>query len=593
MRGRRVLMESFVSHGVRHIFGNPGTTETPLLDSLPAFPQLDYIMALHEGVAVSAASFYAQASGRVAVANLHVAPGLGNGIGSIYGALKNSVVVTAGQQDTRMRRTWCSATTSWRWRRRARGACRSGRRRDRADHAARVQVATDAPQAGVRGAAIDVGTGDYVEASAPDGRSTRPDPAGIEALAALLLASKNPAIIAGDDVARSGGEQALVALTEAIGATVWFEGLRHHAPFPTNHPSYRQSLPGDARQVRKVLGDTDLVLLIGGPFFEDIWFAPGGHIPDGAVWRGLQNVSRSTTGSMPVSSAHRRQPRLDELAPGLCGLGSGRKSATRSAELQARERGLSRGSRKADRQPSSMPRVMAELRRGLPDNVIVMKYHGQPRSGAPSTITGLAIILAVVAAASAARRRDRRRGRGRTVRWSPSPATVRRCTRFCAVDGRALVAGGRSWCWRTAVPHPKHNVDVWRQNFEAGKRHPYQNMDITGPARLRISPPEASGGQSADDAGAVEAVAAHDLVKETLSVMAFGWISQLMRLDLPLPTGERSICQRVGAKRRPMINSANRVRGCCPMRDRNPSPGATRRPLPKGEVKFRCRSRST
>ncbi len=74
MRGRRVLMESFVSHGVRHIFGNPGTTETPLLDSLPAFPQLEYIMALHGGVAVSAASFYAQASGRVTVANLHVAP---------------------------------------------------------------------------------------------------------------------------------------------------------------------------------------------------------------------------------------------------------------------------------------------------------------------------------------------------------------------------------------------------------------------------------------------------------------------------------------------------------------------------------------
>ena len=47
MRGRRVLMESFVSHGVRHIFGNPGTTETPLLDSLPAFPQIEYVMALH------------------------------------------------------------------------------------------------------------------------------------------------------------------------------------------------------------------------------------------------------------------------------------------------------------------------------------------------------------------------------------------------------------------------------------------------------------------------------------------------------------------------------------------------------------------
>ena len=96
-----------MAHGVRHIFGNPGTTETPLLDSLPAYPQIEYVMALHEGVAVGAASFYAQAARRPAVANVHVAPGLGNGIGSLYGALKanSPVVVTAGQQDTRMRLT--------------------------------------------------------------------------------------------------------------------------------------------------------------------------------------------------------------------------------------------------------------------------------------------------------------------------------------------------------------------------------------------------------------------------------------------------------------------------------------------------------
>src|SRR6202008_2473468 len=107
MRGRRVLMDSFVAYGVRHIFGNPGTTETPLLDSLPAYPQIDYIMALHEGVAVGAASFYGQAARRPAVANLHVAPGCGTGMGSLYGGLKASspVVVTAGQQDTRRRLT--------------------------------------------------------------------------------------------------------------------------------------------------------------------------------------------------------------------------------------------------------------------------------------------------------------------------------------------------------------------------------------------------------------------------------------------------------------------------------------------------------
>src|SRR5215510_3553026 len=105
MRGRQVFMETLLAHGVDRIFGNPGTTESPLLDTLLDYPQLQYIVHLHEGVAVGAANFYAQASGKTGFVNLHVAPGLGNAIGMIYGALKNSspLVVTAGQQDTRLR----------------------------------------------------------------------------------------------------------------------------------------------------------------------------------------------------------------------------------------------------------------------------------------------------------------------------------------------------------------------------------------------------------------------------------------------------------------------------------------------------------
>src|SRR3954466_3294749 len=196
MRGRRVLMDSFVAQGVRHIFGNPGTTETPLLDSLPAYPQLDYVMALHEGVAVSAASFYAQASGRVTVANLHVAPGLGNGIGSLYGALKanSPVVATAGQQDTRMRLTgpllghdlvaMAAPVTKW------------SVQIERADEIAPIlrrafKVATDAPKGPVFVALpIDVLEQETeIEAGTPDRlwRATHPDPAGVEALAALVL----------------------------------------------------------------------------------------------------------------------------------------------------------------------------------------------------------------------------------------------------------------------------------------------------------------------------------------------------------------------------------------------------------------------
>ena len=57
MRGREVFMKSLVAHGVEHIFGNPGTTESPLLDALLDYPSIDYIVHLHEGMAVGAA-FY-------------------------------------------------------------------------------------------------------------------------------------------------------------------------------------------------------------------------------------------------------------------------------------------------------------------------------------------------------------------------------------------------------------------------------------------------------------------------------------------------------------------------------------------------------
>ena len=98
-------MESLVAHGVDHVFGNPGTTESPILDALLDYPQLRYVVALHEGVALGAASYYARATGKTAVVNLHVAPGLGNALGMLYNALKSRspLLVTAGQQDTRLR----------------------------------------------------------------------------------------------------------------------------------------------------------------------------------------------------------------------------------------------------------------------------------------------------------------------------------------------------------------------------------------------------------------------------------------------------------------------------------------------------------
>src|SRR5437660_1605261 len=111
--------------------------------------------------------------------------------------------------------------------------------------------------------------------------ATRPDPAGIAAMAKLIAASKSPAIVAGDDIARAHADKTLVKLVDRIGAAVWFEGLRGRNSFPTDHPAYRGTLAFDAPGVAKQFAANDLVLMVGGPFFEEVWYAPGSPFPAG------------------------------------------------------------------------------------------------------------------------------------------------------------------------------------------------------------------------------------------------------------------------------------------------------------------------
>jgi benzoylformate decarboxylase len=85
------------TEGIRHLFGNPGTTELTFLDALPE-SGIDYVLGLQEATAVAAADGYAQASGRVAVVNVHVLPGVANGAAILHNAARarSPVVMTAG-----------------------------------------------------------------------------------------------------------------------------------------------------------------------------------------------------------------------------------------------------------------------------------------------------------------------------------------------------------------------------------------------------------------------------------------------------------------------------------------------------------------
>src|SRR5881409_3967938 len=95
---REATFEMLRSHGMTTMFGNPGSTELPMLADFP--DDFTYVLGLQEAVAVGMADGYAQASGRTTVVNLHTAPGVGNGMGAIFNAQANKapLLVTAGQQ---------------------------------------------------------------------------------------------------------------------------------------------------------------------------------------------------------------------------------------------------------------------------------------------------------------------------------------------------------------------------------------------------------------------------------------------------------------------------------------------------------------
>ena len=500
MRGRQVFMQTLINHGVERIFGNPGTTESPLLDSLLDHPSIQYVVHLHEGVAVGAANFYAQASGKTAFVNLHVAPGLGNAIGMIYGALKNSspMVVTAGQQDTRMRLRdpvlghdlVAMAAPVTKWSVQVESADELGPILQRA-----FKIANEAP-AGPVFVALPINVMEQ-ETAIPAGKpatvfaKSRPDPAGIAAMARLLAATKAPAIVAGDDVARAGAVGSLVELSEKLGAAVWFEGLRGRNSFPTDHAAYRGTLAFDAPGVARQFAANDLVLMVGGPFFEEVWYAPGAPFPqeckvlqiEAGAPRLAYNFAIDAGVLSDVGAA------LEALEAALPKVdGATKRNEAMKAQKEAEDAAQKARVEKAwSRSPTSMARCMAEIKAGAPADVIVVD----------ETITANLDLFKTFSFEGPG---DYFSGRGGGIgqgvagALGVAVADPRRPILCLSGDGSSMYSIQALW---TAAHHDlpivfvilanreyrvlKHNIDAYRARFGINSNNPYMHMDLTGP----------------------------------------------------------------------------------------------------------------
>ncbi|HUW96927.1 MAG TPA: thiamine pyrophosphate-binding protein, partial [Anaerolineae bacterium] len=104
MLGIEALFEILAAAGVRHIFGNPGSTELSVNDVLVDDERFEYILGLHELPVMAMADGYAMASGGLGVVCVHISPGLGNSMGMLFNAYCSGtpLLLFAGQQDRRL-----------------------------------------------------------------------------------------------------------------------------------------------------------------------------------------------------------------------------------------------------------------------------------------------------------------------------------------------------------------------------------------------------------------------------------------------------------------------------------------------------------
>ncbi len=274
LTGRYALLEQLVAEGVRYVFGNPGTTEQGFIDALQDYPQLEYILALQESIAIGVADGYARASGGPAFVQLHIMPGLGNAMGMLYNSYRagTPLVIYAGQHPQRGNSQepilagnlvrLAEPLTKW-----------AAEAQDPHEVPVLLRRAFKTALEPPRGPVfLSVPTNvmdqqadvDIFPSARVDTR-VRPDPEAVERAARLLIDAKTPTIICGDGVATSGGQSELVQVAEALGARV-HSSFCAELPFPSRHPLYAGLLNVvSAAGLKGQLSMSDVVLAVGTP----------------------------------------------------------------------------------------------------------------------------------------------------------------------------------------------------------------------------------------------------------------------------------------------------------------------------------------
>jgi benzoylformate decarboxylase len=299
---RDAAFELFRERGMTTIFGNPGSTELPMLADFPS--DFRYILGLQEAVVVGMADGYAQASGQVTHANLHTAPGLGNAMGAMFNAQANKapLLITAGQQ-VRPHMTMQANLSNVRatevphpyvkW------SFEPPRAQDVPAALARATYLASLPPQGPAFVSLPMDDwGQEVDATAAHLAVTRQvsgragaDPAAVRALADRLAAAIDPVMVAGPGIDAAGAWDQAVALAEHQALPVWATPAPGggRLGFPEGHPHFRGILPPAIGPAGQTLEGHDLVLVVGSSVFPYYPYLPGPALAEGTALIAITN----------------------------------------------------------------------------------------------------------------------------------------------------------------------------------------------------------------------------------------------------------------------------------------------------------------
>lgn len=292
MTGSAAFLALLRDEGVTHMFGNPGTTELPLMDALGRQSALPYVLGLQESVVIGMADGFGRASGRLTACNVHVAPGLGNAMGAIYNAqwTGTPMIITAGQHEQGHGLTEpvlydelvpiARPLVKW--------AVEITRLADMPRIVRRAAKVALTPPTGpvflsLPGDVLNDEGGVELGAATRVDTASRPADAAIESLAARLIAANNPAIVAGPEIVSSDALAEAARLAEVLGAAAYQQTIAWGAHFLSEHPAYMGALSREQTAIRRTLEPYDLLIFLGADVLRTSVASPVEPMPPEAT----------------------------------------------------------------------------------------------------------------------------------------------------------------------------------------------------------------------------------------------------------------------------------------------------------------------